>query len=67
MWYEKHELPAGFEDEEEEGEEEGSGSSAHAGEESGDESGKDITYQASEEDKRSHPSENPKKHYVVSF
>jgi hypothetical protein len=51
-WYEKHDLPAGFADEEEEDLEEGSGSSAHQiGEESGDGSGKDSTYQASDEDK----------------
>jgi hypothetical protein len=48
MWYEKHDLLAGFDDEEEEGEEEGSGSSAHTGEESGDRFGKDNTYQASD-------------------
>jgi hypothetical protein len=51
-WYEKHDLPSGFADEEEEDIEEGFGSSSHhTGEESGDGSGKDSTYQASDDDK----------------
>jgi hypothetical protein len=51
-WYEKHDLPAGFGDDEEEDEEEGSGSSAHQScEESGEGSAKDSTYHASNEDK----------------
>jgi hypothetical protein len=49
--YEKHDLPAGFADEEEEGGEGGSDSSAHTCKELGDGSGKDNTYQASNEDK----------------
>jgi hypothetical protein len=52
MWYEKHDLPAGFSEDEEEDEEEGSGSSAsQSSEESGDRSSKDNTFHASEEDK----------------
>lgn len=48
-WYEKHALPAGFSDDEDD--EEGSGSSAHrSDDDSGDGSGKDGTYQASEDD-----------------
>jgi hypothetical protein len=50
MWYEKHDLPAGFAEDEEEDEEEGSGSSAHQSE-SGDGSAKDNTYHASDDDK----------------
>jgi hypothetical protein len=51
-WYEKHDLPAGFAEDEEEDEEEGSGSSAHqSGKESDDGSAKGNTYHASDEDK----------------
>ncbi|KAK1666893.1 hypothetical protein QYE76_055052 [Lolium multiflorum] len=51
-WYEKHDLPAGFAEDEQEDEEESSGSSAHqSGEESGDRSAKDSTYHASDGDK----------------
>jgi hypothetical protein len=49
-WYEKHDLPAGFAEDEEEDEEEGSGSSAHQSD-SGDGSAKDSTYHASDDDK----------------
>jgi hypothetical protein len=47
-WYEKHDFPAGFAQDDEEYEEEGSRSSTS---QSGGESGKDITYNAAEDDK----------------
>jgi hypothetical protein len=49
-WYKKHDIPAGFTDDEEHDKVEGSGSSAHqSGEESCDGSTKDNTYQASDD------------------
>jgi hypothetical protein len=47
-WYEKHDFPAGFAQEDEEDAEEGTGASAS---QYGSESGKDNTYSASEDDK----------------
>ncbi|KAK1680062.1 hypothetical protein QYE76_040910 [Lolium multiflorum] len=49
-WYKKHDIPAGFTDDEEDDEVEGSGSSAHqSGDDFGDGSAKDSTYQASDD------------------
>jgi hypothetical protein len=49
-WFKKHDIPAGFTDNEEYDEAEGSRSSAHqSGDETSDASSKDNTYQASDD------------------
>jgi hypothetical protein len=53
-WYKKHDVPAGFSDNEDGDEAEGSGSSVHqSDDDSGDASGKDDTYQASDDNLKS--------------